>query len=223
MRCVRVLQPRALLAAAALAVLSGPALTLPALARDYGTAGALFPVSEPDLLETIRARLMTLEKTGETRRLNEELKQRTIAKVNRPPPVEGLTRAAAARSWLFDPTITLGEDITDDKGRLIMAAGTRVNPLDSAVLRASLIFFDGDDPVQLDWALGQAKHAPTKLILAKGAPLELMRRKQARFYFDQGGTLIRHFGITALPARVEQQARVLKVSEIPLPQTRKVP
>ena len=200
-----------LVAAATLA-----AFGIPASARDYGVAGALFPVVEPDLLATIHARLTTLEQTGATRRLNAELQRRSVARVNRPAPVEGLARAEAARSWLFDPTIELAGDIADDKGRLIMARGTRVNPLDSVALRQALAFFDGDDPAQLAWALAHGKKNPAKLILVKGAPLELMRTRQMRFYFDQGGTLIRHFAIRALPALVEQQGRQLKISEIAL-------
>ena len=200
-----------LLIAATLAV-----STASAAARDYGVAGALFPVVEPDLLATIHARLTTLEQTGATRRLNAELQRRSVARVNRPAPVEGLTRAEAARSWMFDPTIELGEDIADDKGRLIMGRGTRVNPLDSVALRQALVFFDGDDPPQLAWAVAHGKKNLAKLILVKGAPLELMRTRQMRFYFDQGGTLIRHFAIRALPALVEQQGRQLKISEIAL-------
>jgi conjugal transfer pilus assembly protein TraW len=29
----------------------------------------------------------------------------------------------------------------------------------------------------------------------RGAPLELMKARQRRFYFDQGGKLVKHFGI----------------------------
>ena len=204
------------LVAATLAVSAAPAA-----ARDYGLAGALFPVVEPDLLATIHARLTMLEKTGATQRLNAELQRRSIARVNRPAPAEGLTRAEAARSWLFDPTIVLADDIADDRGRVIMARGTRVNPLDSVALRHNLLFLDGDDPAQLAWALARAANKPpadkpAKLILAKGAPLELMRTRRTRFYFDQGGTLIRHFAIRALPAIVEQHGRQLKISEIVL-------
>jgi hypothetical protein len=117
-----------------------------ASARDYGQHGTVWPVIEPDLLEQIHARLTQLEKTGETARLNEELKRRTIARVNRPEPVAGDLRRLGARSWRFDPTITVERDIADDKGRVIIAAGTRVNPLDTVPLRAPLVFLDGDDP-----------------------------------------------------------------------------
>lgn len=190
----------------------------PAQARDYGQQGTVFPVIERDLLQQIHARLIAMEQSGETARLNEELKGRTVARVERPEPVAGLVRAEAARRWSFDPTITLETDIRGAKGELIHARGTRVNPLDSVVLRADLLFFDGDDPDQLAWALRQSPGA--KLILVRGAPLQLMKARQRRFYFDQGGKLSAHFAIRAVPARVRQQGRLLEVSEIVLPQAK---
>jgi conjugal transfer pilus assembly protein TraW len=185
----------------------------PAFARDYGQQGAVWPIVEPDLLAQIRARLTHLEKTGETARLNEELKRRTIARVNRPEPVAGIGFASATRSWRFDPTITVERNIADDKGRVIIAAGTRVNPLDTVPLRAPLVFLDGDDPAQRAWAARRFGPTRAKLILVRGAPLELMKTRQRRFYFDQGGSLVKHFGIRAVPATVEQQGRVLVVTE----------
>ena len=190
----------------------------PVQARDYGQQGTVFPVIERDLLQQIHARLVAMEQSGETKRLNEELKRRTVARVERPEPVAGLVRAETARKWSFDPTITLETDIRGAKGELIHARGTRINPLDSVELRAELLFFDGDDPDQLAWALRQAPGA--KLILVRGAPLQLMKARQRRFYFDQGGKLSAHFAIRAVPARVRQQGRLLEVSEIVLPQAK---
>ena len=205
-----------ILPAALLAALLCPAQVL---ARDYGQRGTVFPVIERDLLEQIHSRLTQMERSGETTRLNEDLKRRTIARVNRPDPVAGIVRASEARRWHFDPTITLAADIRGAKGELIHAAGTRVNPLDSVGLRTDLLFLDGDDPDQLAWALQQAANA--KLILVKGAPLELMKARQRRFYFDQGGKLTERFGIRSVPARVRQQGRLLEVSEIALPPKRR--
>nr|WP_315457998.1 type-F conjugative transfer system protein TraW [uncultured Sphingorhabdus sp.] len=191
-------------------------IAVPGHARDYGQQGALFPITEPDLLEQIQRKLMALQASGATAKLNEDLKRRTIAKVNRPAPVSGLGIASAIRSWAFDPTISVAEDISDDKGRIIMAAGTRVNPLDTVPLRQMLVFLDGDDPSQLDWATKNFGSSAVKLILVNGAPLQLMRGKQRRFYFDQGGKLVRHFNIKAVPATVKQQGRLLLITEHPV-------
>ena len=186
-----------------------------AQARDYGQHGAVWPVIEPDLLAQIHARLLHLEANGETAKLGEELKRRTIARVNRPTPVAGIGLASVVRRWSFDPTITVDADIKDDKGRTIIARGTRVNPLDTVPLRAPLVFLDGDDQRQIDWALARYGRTPAKFILVGGAPLELMKAKQRRFYFDQGGKLTERFSIRAVPAVVEQQGRQLLVTEQP--------
>lgn len=191
----------------------GLVIAAPAAARDYGQQGAVWPIAEPDLLQQIHARLTQLERTGETARLNEQLKQRTIARINRPQPVAGLVQASIERTWRFDPTITVERDIADNRGRVIVAAGTRVNPLDTVPLRSPLVFLDGDEPAQLAWALKRFGSTPAKLILVKGAPLELMKARQRRFYLDQGGTLVKRFGIRAVPASVEQQGRVLVITE----------
>ena len=190
-------------------------LSSPALARDYGQQGTHFPIIEPDLLEQIQSRLQTMDKNGDIDRLNQKLKARTIARVNRPKPVAGLVRATKTTTRLFDPTITLQADILDHDKRRIWAKGTRVNPLDTVPLRAALIFLDGDDPAQLEWAFAQ-KSKTAKLILTKGAPLQLMKARQRRFYFDQSGKLTAHFDIKALPAMVDQQGRMLRIRQFAL-------
>lgn len=199
------------LAAALAAVTAGDA----SHARDYGRHGEVWPVAEPDLLAQVHAHLTHLEASGETARLNAELRRRTIARVNRPAPVAGLTPATALRRWSFDPTIIVAADLKDEKGRTIVAAGTRVNPLDTVPLRSPLVFIDGDDPAQVAWAVARFGKGPAKLILVDGAPLELIKARQRRFYFDQGGKLVAHFAIKAVPAVVEQRGRMLTVTEQP--------
>lgn len=191
-------------------------LSSPALARDYGQQGRHFPIIEIDLVQQIKSKLHAMNASGEIDRLNQKLKARTIARVNRPKPVAGLIRADKTITRLFDPTITLQADIFDHENRKIWARGTRVNPLDTVPLRAALIFLDGDDPAQLEWAFAQ-KSKTAKLILTNGAPLKLMKARQRRFYFDQGGKLVKHFAIGALPAMVDQQGRMLRIREFALP------
>ncbi len=192
------------------------AMPSPLLARDYGQQGTHFPIIEIDLLKQIKSKLHAMEASGEIDRLNQKLKARTIARVNRPKPVAGLIRADKTITRLFDPTITLQADIFDHDNRKIWARGTRVNPLDTVPLRAALIFLDGDDPAQIEWAFAQ-KSKTAKLILTNGAPLKLMKARQRRFYFDQGGKLVKHFAIGTLPAMVDQQGRMLRIREFALP------
>lgn len=190
-----------------------------AIARDYGQAGAVFPIVETDLLSVIRGRLEAMQASGATETMNRKLAARTRARVERPTPVPGIVAAARPRSWVYDPTITVGQDLRDARGVVLVTAGTRVNPLDTVGLRQRLIFLNGDDPMQVKWALGNSTALDAKLILVGGSPFASMKSAQRRFFFDQSGTLTTKLGIRAVPAVVEQAGRQLRIREIVLPQS----
>ncbi len=197
-------------------LLLGLAAAEPAWSRDYGQQGAVFPVVETDLLTVIRDKLMNMQASGAITQANKALAARTAARVKRPVPVKGIATATSPRRWTFDPTIVVEQDLRHANGRLIVARGTRVNPLDTVPLRQRLVFLDGDDPAQVAWAMTSTTALNAKLILVKGAPLALMKAQQRRFYFDQAGTLTTKLGIRAVPAVVEQKGRSLSISELVL-------
>lgn len=185
-------------------------------AKDYGQAAKTFPVIEPDLLSTIENRLKRAEASGELARTNEMFAKRVEAKVRRPDPVSGITPARTARSWDFDPSITMERDIRDQKGNLIAAKGQRINPLDLVTIRQDLVFIDGDDADQLSWATARYSDIKAKIIFVNGSPIEQMTAKKRRFYFDQEGKLTSRFGIEHTPAVVAQAGKVMKVTEVVL-------
>ena len=195
-----------------LAVLGGG----PTLAREYGQQGAVFTVIEPDLLRTIEARLNQLDRSGAIGRMNQEFARRSEEKVRRPEPVAGIGLAMRPRTWRYDPGITIDHDVLNTKGNLIARAGQHINPLDFVTVRQSLVFIDGDSPEQLAWATARYSELNAKIIMVRGAPLEAMTRYRRRFYFDQGGFLVGRFAIHAVPAVVEQDGQVMRVSEIPV-------
>jgi len=191
-------------------VLVGPA---PTEAKDFGQVGQTFPVIEPDLLSTIEARLKRAEVSGELARTNEMFASRVKAKVRRPTPVAGISRAEEARTWDFDPSITLERDIRDQKGNLIGAAGQKVNPLDFVTVRQNLVFIDGDDAEEVSWATARYTDVKAKIIFLRGSPIEEMTKLKRRFYFDQEGKLTGRLGIRHTPAVVTQNGRVMRVTE----------
>lgn len=203
-------------AALSLGALGALLFTTPAAARDYGQQGAVFAVLEPDLLATIQARLAELAQSGAIARMNAQFARRSEEKIRRPEPVPGLGLAVRGRTWTYDPAITIDHDVSDHKGNLVARAGQQINPLDFIAVRQALVFIDGDVPEQINWALAKYSETGAKLIMVRGAPLEAMTRYQRRFYFDQGGHLTRRFAIHAVPAVVEQQGHVMRVSEIPV-------
>ena len=128
----------------------------------------------------------------------------------------GLSSAWAA--WPDGKTISIVVPyaITDADGRLIVAPGTRVNPLDTVSLSKQLLFIDARDPAQV----GRAKRfldergGRLKVILTGGSYLDLMRRWKQPVFFDQQGSLAEKLGIRHVPALVSQEDRRLRIDEL---------
>jgi len=189
----------------------------PGAARDYGAAGQSFPIIEPDLLATIEARLGQAQASGELERTNALFAKRVADRVRRPVPVRGVTPAQVARSWEYDPTIKLEKDISDQKGHLIAAAGQKLNPLEFVSVGQALVFIDGDNAEELNWATGRYTDLNAKIIFVNGSPFEQMSARKRRFYFDQEGKLAGKFGIAHTPAIISQAGKVMRISETVLP------
>lgn len=174
-----------------------------ALSKDFGTWGDLYPVAEPDMLNTITQRLDDLQRTGEWEKTMDDFKQRTIEKSQRPSPVDGIGKTERYRERYFDPSIVLSQDLKDNVGRVFARKGTVLNPLATVPFVQTLYFIDADDPKQLTWVKSQ--HPDTlmvKIILVKGDIPKTSEALDSRVYFDQGGVLSRKFGLTNVPVRI---------------------
>jgi len=185
-----------------------------AQAKDLGVRGQVWEIAETDLLVYIKGKAEAFEKTGKFAKWQDDAKARARSYVETPTPIVGVTNATTERNRLFDPTITVRKDILDHQSRLIAKAGTAVNPLDYLPLSTSLVFINGDDPAQVNWALGI--ETKNKIILTSGPVASLMRQYKRALYFDQKGLLTDRFGITTVPATVTQEGRALRIREFPL-------
>ena len=182
-------------------------------AANLGVQGSVYEIGEQNALEWITERLTMMQANGEIEFQNQKFKNQALATLERPTPTH-LKPTKHARTSEKDLTITVGTDIKDANGKVIHKAGTRINPLKNAWSSKSLIFFDGDDLKQLNWALQEYKKGFVKLILIKGAPLELMRQYDIPFYFDQAGKLSQYFELEQVPATVHQEQDKLIISEV---------
>lgn len=187
-------------------------------AENIGTVGPVYPVSEPDLLKTILAKLREKEKTGELARLQQEAKQRTVRAIENPKPVPGIGKATRIRTFYYDPSITVTRNITDATGKILVPAGTQVNPLNYVSLSKKLFFFDARDKAQVRRAENviQQLGGRVKPILTGGSYMALMRQWKRQVYFDQQGTLTKKLGIEHVPAIVSQEGKMLRIDEIVL-------
>lgn len=197
-------------------------MTSPTHAKDFGTHGVIHQIDEKDPIVLIQSKLKTMEERGELERHTQELQKKTRAAIERPKPVEGLSKAIKSRVFTYDPTYVLPEDIKDHQGRMIHPKGTRINPLETVSLPHDLLFFDGDDADQRAWAfdriktsvISDQKSKQFKLILVKGAPLALSEELKVPVYFDQSGLLTKKLGIRHIPAVVTQEGRRLRIEEV---------
>lgn len=183
--------------------------------QDLGVLGPVYPIKERDMLQTIRQRLETLERSGELDRLEQGARRRAREYAERPPGLS-LPAASATRVHHIDPTVTVPYDITDHEGRVIHPAGTSVNPLKYKGLSRRLLFIDGDRPDQVAWARQRYAEGPAKVILVKGPVKRLMQEWGVPLFFDQYGRLVDYFEIRSLPASVVQEGERLRVEEIHL-------
>ena len=200
-----------------LSVVIAFALTLMAeavTAKDLGVRGAVWRITEPDLLLDIEARLKAMETTGELARMNRAALARVRERVQAPGRVAGVLPARERRTRLFDPSVTLEEDVRAADGTLLAARGARVNPLTTHPLTRDLLFIDATRPVKVAWALRHEK--PSVIVLLAGRPLALTRTHGRAFFFDQGGRLTKRFGLLATPSVVAAAGSALKITEVPL-------
>lgn len=184
----------------------------PAPAKNLGTYGQVFKVAEESFLEVIQNRLKAMNEQGKIEKIQQDLQTKAAAKVKRPTPVEGVTKAISYMRRGFDPTFVVNQTIKDHRDNLIALAGTSYNPLDHKSFGDPLIFIDGDDEDQVQWAISQN----AKIILVNGSPLELEKVHKRSFYFDQGGVLTEKLAITDVPSRVSQEVKHLLIESIPV-------
>src|ERR1700674_361374 len=185
----------------------------PVRGEDLGVIGPVYAIAEPSFLTFIAKRLQEKQASGELARLENDAKARAEETVRHPGPVPGISKAKAARSFYFDPSVVLTSNVTDDKGNVLYPAGTRKNPLDVVSLSKHLLFFDATDAKQVAQAKSLIDYygGKVKPILVAGSYLDLMKTWQIPVYFDQQGTLTKRLGIDQVPAIVSQEGQRLRV------------
>lgn len=181
-------------------------------AKDLGVQGTTFEIRERNLLAVIQTRLKGLETKGKFDDLQKDIQKKVAYKALNPTRLSSVRSTTDSRSYLYDPSIIVEEDIKDHKGRIIHQRGTHVNPLNMVSWGVPLVLLDGADKEQIHWAL--KNHKDAKLVLIAGKPLDLSEQHKKRFYFDQGGVLIKKLKIQQVPAVISQKDKHLLIEEV---------
>lgn len=179
--------------------------------------GPVYRITEPDMLVELQDKLKAMKADGSLQKLQDQAVANGLRSMARPTGMS-LPRADRNRTWTHDPTYVVPYDIADHEGRKFAHAGDRINPLERGVsLRSPLLFLDADDPLQakaLPQLLGRWPTSTPKVILVNGDWQAVTRQINRQVFFDQRGTLVKTFGISAVPAVVEQAGSILRVTEI---------
>ncbi len=184
--------------------------------------GPVYPIAETSALDMLVNKLQRMERTGELQRLQEHAVRRAMGSVTQMPPVSGVSAVTQRAQRWIDPTVTYAQAVSTDDGRIVVPAGTRVNPLELMSLTRSLVFFDGRDPHQREAVRRLVATQPGRIkpILIAGSWLDLTRSWKTQVYFDQQGSLSQRFGVRAVPSVIRQQGRLLLLEEIPAKELR---
>ena len=197
---------------------------LPVYAKDFGTQGHSYQITEQEFLQMIAERLKKIDMSKEQEKMQKVVRDR----VKNPRAIESVKPATATRSFYFDPTYTLDKDVVLPCGKILHKAGTQVNPLEHMDLNRRLLFIDARRIEQVKWLRAQLDKplqeqkelVEDRVILVGGSPFtlkELLKDEHKnKVYFDQNGELTTRFGITGSPAVVVQDGLRLRIDEIKL-------
>ncbi len=190
-------------------------LSLHVVADDLGVIGKTYPINEPDMIEWIKSRAAGMMQSGEWEQIQKQAIDRTRNYINHPPAIANISDATETKSWYYTPMVQLKEDLTDGQGHTIAKAG-QYNALRYMPFDVQLLFINGDNPKQVEWALEKNKESDvrTKIVLTSGSFMDLDKEHKVWFYYDQGGKYTQKLNITHVPAIVKQDGTQLKITEI---------
>ena len=183
---------------------------------DLGRIGPTWEIAEPDLVEVLQARAADLDLPARA--------EAAMARFWRQVPAIALPPAQTTTTRRFRPEARTRSDLNDDRGRRLLPAGSRLNPLQTLPLTARILVLDAQDPAELAWA-GTQRH-PSRATIhlltnpdregGWGAWQALQRQLDAPpFLLDRH--LADRLGVRATPSLIEADGAELVVREIALP------
>ncbi len=191
------------------------------LAKDLGSYGKTYPISEADIEQEIARKLSIYQENGELDKFQKNYQAEVTKQIKNPNRVIGISDATENKVRIFDPTTYLEEDIVVPKGtiedakknpeaieyQVLHKAGTAINPLDYMKFNEPLIFVDGNNEKQLQYARDYQDNNPlAKIILIDGSPgFKEINGKEYQYFFDQWGAYSQRFRIVKVPSVVYQK------------------
>lgn len=191
-------------------------------AEDLGQIGKTYPIGEPNLIDHIKSQASKAVANGSWKKMQQRIIKQTEQRIDYPPVILA-SKTIESSIRYYDPSVKINQDIINPFDHSILAhKGQVVNPSDYMPFNNELIFIDGRDPEQVNYALMESKRSPfrSSIVLTAATKFrELLAQKKHLFYYDQNGKLVSQFGIKHVPTIIYQdniQPRKLRIEEVKL-------
>jgi len=193
--------------------------------EDLGVkAGTYLP--DPDGREQLKNQVRAKQDSGEVDRFWQHYRDQVLNAIKHPAPLPVRTVYAPTTEF-HAVAFTLPNNFVDQNGKVVAHKGQVIEPLAISPLTSALLFIDGRDPQQVQWAVRRGQLTTAKIVLTAGSPIELRERYRntpwstgagVPFYFDQReiiiDTLARMYGIqlASVPAALSQEGKGLRIA-----------
>ena len=184
-------------------------------AEDLGVIAKTYPIIEPDMIEWIKNKATTMMQNGQWDNIKNQAISNVKNQINHPNPVDNISDATETKSWYYTPMIEVKQNLTDGKNHVVAKKG-KYNALKYKPFDIQLLFINGNNKKQVEWAVTKNKNdsTKTKIILTQGSFINLDKKYKVWFFYDQQGKYTQKLNITHVPAIVIQEGEELKVTEI---------
>ena len=181
-------------------------------AESLGSYGQTYQIKERDAIGVMKEAVRKKLANGGQEAMIKGAQERYLASLNNVVTPPGITSARSNATRLVDLTETVKKTITDGNGRIVVAEGTKINPLAIIPLTKKLFFIDAKDARQLQLVKTLAE-PNDKVILLGGSVFKASEFLQRHVYLDIPGLAFR-MKVKYLPSIVSQDGDMLKIQEI---------
>lgn len=183
---------------------------------DLGMIGPTTTVTEPSLIDVLKQRLVAYDFTA--------ARQRAAARYWDKLDYIDLPQSSEPRLRRFDPSVLVTADITDAKGKVMVPAGRRINPLDIVPFHQRILVFDASRPEQVALARDlAARYRDRRMVLLasrldRTAGWDGFKQLQDGFrapVYLLNESIRARFHIERVPVLIDSDDRDIVVHEIP--------
>ncbi len=195
-------------------------------AQDLGVQSATTGI-DSDARDQLKNIVKNKYSSGDVQRFWKSYSDLSISMIKYPEPLIGIKTSRLAKIEYVEMKYTVEHDYADLSQKVIIKKGTQIEPLKFTQLKYGLLFIDGRDQQQVNYALAQITLEPLKIVLTAGSPYELrlkyrdfkwMGAKTVPFYFDQRKMIINqlrrlyHINIETVPVKLTQQGSMMRLN-----------